>query len=147
MQAKTAINLLSVAIVFILIIGFVGGIMYGNSLKMPTEYALRAIDDMERIKDEKAGLMYWIDDEYEVLAEVSKETEWTLSCTISMLGVWVVSALIALMLYAKSVQLQIADEILDEVKKIESKKVVKTVTRTVMQKQAAESEPAKNTNE
>ena len=146
MQAKTAINLLSVAIVFILIIGFVGGIMYGNSLKMPTEYALRAIDDMERIKDEDE-ILYWIDDEYKELEEESKETEWTLSCTISMLGVWVVSALIALMLYAKSVQLQITDEILDEVKKIESKKVVKTVTRTVMQKQPAESEPAENTNE
>ncbi|MBQ2967537.1 MAG: hypothetical protein IJE10_05405 [Clostridia bacterium] len=67
---------------------------------------------------------------------------------VYMLCVWIVSAVVALTLYAKAVQLQIADEMLGEVKKLEQPKpVVKTVTRTVIQKQPAESEPAENTNE
>ena len=90
------------AIVLIVIVGFIGGICLGFALEGPTAEALEAMEDIINYPS-LADDGRWDD--------TAAQTAWTSASVGAMLGMWVVSAISALLLYAKKCQLEMMEYI------------------------------------
>lgn len=113
-------KLLNIAIVVVLVLGIISGIGYGmNEMKLSDEASEAMMKSIELRADRYSSIYA---DEIKELDEKATEKKWTLECTISMLLVWIVSAIIALLLFCKRHQI----EMIDKVTMILDKNVPKT---------------------
>lgn len=110
-ETETLIDMFKVAIALVLIIGIVGGIGYGIALREQTKEALDAISEL-------TSSSYIGDIEREALVKASEKEGWTVASTGAMLGTWVASIIIAILLYAKRCQIEMMDIMLSKLSTI-----------------------------
>lgn len=107
-ETKKVNELFKIALVVILIAGVIAGIVCGMALRVPTEDASEALTKLTT----SSYIEYT---EKQELLEKAQETEWTGTGIGVMLGTWVMSAITALLLYAKSHQIIMLDMIASSV--------------------------------
>lgn len=92
---------LKIAIIVILIAGFIAGIACGHALRIPSNKALEAMQELS--KKYSYNRAYW--------ESYLEETVWTLAGTFTMIGIWLGSVVTAFLLYIKKHQLFMFDTI------------------------------------
>ncbi len=117
-EETTRISLFfKIAIAIVLIIGIIGGICLGCVFDKPSKEALRAIEALEEAERNPY--------KYDTLERIRFEeklndTSWTSASIGAMLGMWGISAISALLLYAKKCQIEMMDDMVGILKNIES---------------------------
>ena len=103
-------KLLNIAMVVVLVLGIISGIGYGiMEMKLDEGAAAATLEAME-LRSEKV-LLSSEEERLEELEKLSTEKKWTMESTISMIVVWVISGIIALLLFCKRHQIEMLDRI------------------------------------
>lgn len=103
------VKLLNITIVVILVLGFLAGIGYGGTQMKLSDDASEAMMKAIELRTDRYSSLH--EDELAELDKKATEKKWTFESTISMIVVWVISAIVAVLFVYKKYHIEMLDEI------------------------------------